>query len=291
MAIKTILVPLDESAASAEALETAFLVADRFEAHVDVLHVMSRPTDVAPFMFDRLSDKLRQTFETEALEDAREKAASIRTVFNECCERHQVRIAATPAEAPDTPVTAAWHEEFGRVSEVLVRRGRLSDMMAVARPRPSRSRIRRSPAGENLQAVILGSGRPLLLVPPAWRAKPVEHIAIGWNESLEASRALAMMMPCLPIMKRVTVLTSRKRESSAAEVLKYIAWHGKDADIQWLSASGDAVGEQMLDMCTEIGAEVLLVGGFSTTRARQMLFGGVTRHLLRHAEILTVMVH
>jgi nucleotide-binding universal stress UspA family protein len=47
----------------------------------------------------------------------------------------------------------------------------------------------------------------------------------------------------------------------------------------------------MLVSCGEIGAEFLVVGGFSHTRTRQRLFGGVTSHLLSNTNIITVMAH
>ncbi|MEJ2345958.1 MAG: universal stress protein [Gammaproteobacteria bacterium] len=63
------------------------------------------------------------------------------------------------------------------------------------------------------------------------------------------------------------------------------------SDVVLLDGKGDTVGEAMLNTCSEIGAELLVVGGFSQGRARQLFFGGVTGHLLSHSNILTVMVH
>ncbi len=289
MTIKTILVPLDGSKASTDALNTAFVVADRFGAHIDALHVLPKPIDVAPFMFDRLSAKMKQTFETEVAEDAREKAAAIRMVFEERCEQNNVSITGKPTVTSN--VTATWREAFGHASEVLVHHARLADMIIVARPRPSRSRVRLSPAGDTLQAVMLDSGRPIMLVPPKWKAKPIEHAAIGWNDSLEASRALAMTMSCLRLMKTVTVVTSKKRKASGSTLVEYLAWHGIDAQIEWLQKKDMSVEEAILKACSKVGAELLVVGGFSHTRAREMLFGGVTRYLLANSKIVTVMVH
>lgn len=289
MSIKTILVPLDGSKASADALNTAFVVANRFGAHIDALHVMPRPVDVAPFMFDRLSAKMKDTFEAEITEDAREKAAAIRAVFEEYCEQHSVLIANKPTVK--SKATAAWREASGRASEVLVHQARFADMIVVARPQRSSSRIRLSPAGDTLQAVMLGSGRPIMLVPPKWKAKLIEHAAIGWNDSLEASRALAMTMSYLPLMKTVTIVTSEKRKASASVLIEYLAWHDVDAQIEWLQKKDTSVEEAILKACSKVEAELLIVGGFSHTRAREMLFGGVTRYLLANSKIITVMVH
>lgn len=288
MSIKIILVPLDGSEESFKILDTAVIVANRFDAHIEVVHVMQRPADCVPFVFDSVSAKLKNAVTAEAEEDVREQAAEVRKTFEQFCETNGVVITD---DIVVDKVTAAWREEFGRVSEVLVRRGRLADAVAIARPAVRKSTIRRSPVGENLQAVMLRTGRPVLIVPPGWKPHQVEHAAIGWNESLEASRALAMVMPWLPQMASVNVIVSRKRQPRVQALLDYLAWHDVKADVQLLDGRGDSVGTAMLNICSDVGADFLVVGGFSHARARELLFGGVTRHLLAHSSIMTVMVH
>ena len=61
--------------------------------------------------------------------------------------------------------------------------------------------------------------------------------------------------------------------------------------IYMLRGRGGNVGKKMLNSCNEIGAEFLVVGGFSHTRTRQRLFGGVTSYLLSNTDIITVMAH
>ncbi len=92
-------------------------------------------------------------------------------------------------------------------------------------------------------------------------------------------------------MNRVSVLVSSKREEHATEVIEYLGYHGCKAEKQVLSGKGGKVGDQLLDLCADIGAEFLVVGGFSRTRTRQRFFGGVTSHLLENTNIITVMAH
>jgi nucleotide-binding universal stress UspA family protein len=92
-------------------------------------------------------------------------------------------------------------------------------------------------------------------------------------------------------MKKVTVLVSKKREPEVGEVIDYLKRHGCKVDYKVLSGRGGNIGKKMLSTCNEIGAEFLVVGGFSHTRTRQRLFGGVTSHLLSSTDIITVMAH
>lgn len=289
MSIKTILVPLDGSPNDTLVLNTALVVADRFGAHIDVLHVMPQPSDTAPFMFDRMSAKLKNTVMQEVENRARGAAAAVRDTFDDYCTQHNVTLVQEPTV--DANLTATWHEEFGRVSEVLVRYGRLTDVIATARPSKKATTVRRSPLGENLEAMLLRCGRPLLMVPPDWTARRVQHAAIGWNESLEACRALAVTMPWLEQVASVTVIVSKNREPRVSPLIAYLGWHGVEANVEILDDRGSSVGNTILNICSAVAADFLIVGGFSHARARELLFGGVTRYLLKQANLLTVMVH
>lgn len=286
MSVKTILVPLGGDDRDKQVLETALIVARRFDGHIVALHVMQRPQDAAPFMFEQLSKKIRDTVLQEAENDARESAEEVRAAFESFCAGNDV---ATDASAGG--VTAGWIEEFGEVSDCIVRHGRVADAITIARPELTTGDVRRTPAGRNLQAVLLGAGRPVVIVPPDWQAKRIEHAAIGWNESLEASRALAMTIPWLTQMETVSVIVSEKRQAGVPALLEYLGRHGVEAQVQILSPGRGPVGQAILESCRSVGAEFLVVGGFSHSRSRQLLFGGVTRHLLNHSEIVTVMVH
>ena len=288
MSIKKILVPLDGSSAANGVLDTALVVAKRFGAHINALHVMQRPEDAAPYMFDRIPASLKKSVSKELEKDGREKAAEVRASFEKFCTKTDLKIIDEPGV---DSISASWHEEFGRTSEVLVKHGRLADVIATARPKTSKGTIRRSPVGENLEAVMLRAGRPVLIVPPKWKAKQVEHVAIGWNGSLEASRALAMTMPWLEQVDLVSIIVSNKRKDSGKALRDYLGLHGINAEIRLLDKKGDSVGESILNVCTDNKVEFLVVGGFSHARARQLLFGGVTQHLLRHSNIITTMVH
>ena len=289
MSIKKILVPLDGSDANNIVLDTALVVAKRFGAHIEALHVVHRPEDATQFLFEPISRKLRETVAQATEKAGLERAAAVREMFGNFCDRNDVEILEHPT--PQSGVTAAWHQEFGRTSEVLVRHGRVADVIATAEPTVHESVVRRSPIGENLEAVLLGCGRPVLIVPPNWKARRVERAAFGWNESLEASRALAMAMPWLEQMSAVTIIISKKREANTRRLLSYLSLHGVSADIQFLDKRVDSVGESILNICAECDIELLVVGGFSHARARQLMFGGVTQHLLKHSNIITVMVH
>jgi len=285
--IKIILVPLDGSDSSAEALYTALVVAERFNAHIKVVHIAEQSSE--PFMFSGLPAAYRKDFVEMSARAASAITDTVRGQFNAFIAESGVKKTQKPSAAAQ--VTASLHLYEGDAETVLVQESRLVDVIAMMRPRTGK--IGGPGVGELHESLMMHSGRPVLIVPPApeWQPHKVDHAAIGWNDSVEASRALSMTLPWLTQMKKVTVLVSKKRESSVAAVTDYLKWHGCKADYHVVTGQGTNVGKKILSSCAEIGAEFLVVGGFSHTRTRQRLFGGVTSHLLSNTNIITVMAH
>jgi nucleotide-binding universal stress UspA family protein len=284
--IKIILVPLDGTQPSADVLSTALVVANRFGSHIKCVHV--REPSNEPFMFSGMPESYRKEFLDMSNKAHEAVAEQVRAQFDALIAQG-VKKTKKPSAAPE--VTASLHLCEGDAETVLVREARLVDVIALSRPR--KHRIGGAGVGELHESLMLRSGRPVLIVPPApeWQAHKVEHAAIGWNDSVEASRALSMTLPWLTQMKKVTVVVSKKREEGVGEVTEYLKWHGCKADYHILSGRGTNVGKRVLDSCAEIGAEFLVVGGFSHARTRQRFFGGVTSHLLGNTNIITVMAH
>ncbi|MBT3046141.1 MAG: universal stress protein [gamma proteobacterium symbiont of Ctena orbiculata] len=288
MSIKTILVPIGGRKASMTALERAFVIAERFGAHIKAVHVMERAFDAVSFEF-HLPAHLRGSVEESSEQSAKVQADEYREAFEDACNKANVTISDKPTSG--TGVSAGWHQEFGHVEDVLVRHARLSDVVTVPQPVIASGPARRSPVGRAIEAMLCATGRPVLIDPPKCEIKQCNSVAIGWNESTEASRAVAMTMPWLTVMNRVTIIASRKRERGANELAEYLSWHDVKAEIAFLDSQGDSVGEAMLNICKSTSTGFLIVGGFSHSRARELLFGGVTRHLLAHSTIPTLMVH
>ncbi len=283
--IKIILVPLDGSELSAEVLDTALVIARRFNSHIKVVHVREHTSE--PFMFGGIPASYRKEFEEMSTRAVDSVVDTVRQQFQNFCETGGIKVTAKLSKADE--VTASLDVFKGDIETVLDREARLVDVIAMARP--TTNRIGGPGIGELHESLMLHSGRPVLIVPPDWTAHRADHAAIGWNDSVEASRALAMTLPWLVQMKKVSVLVSRKREAGVGEVVEYLKRHGCKADYHMMTSRGTNVGKRMLNTCADIGAEFLVVGGFSHTRARQRLFGGVTSYLLNNTNIITVMAH
>ncbi len=281
MAIKKILVPLGSNARNQAVLETALVAAQRFRAHLEVLYIRPDPRLAVPYATLGMSGSMKKTVMESARQSANEQAAKTRAAFEKFCGKHGIPIVKRPpAEAP---VSASWREGVGNQSAVVAQRGLYADLIVVPRPAAA--------SAEMLEAALLQTGQPVLIVPPQSQECVASKIVIGWNASAEAARVVAAAMPCLTVADAVTILISPKRAASAKDLVGHLVWHGVKASVRPFRVGTRSVGETLLAEARALKADLLVIGGYSHVRALELLFGGVTRHILAATEIPVLMAH
>jgi nucleotide-binding universal stress UspA family protein len=286
MAIKTILVPLEGGETGTSVLDIALVATRTSGAHLVVLHVKADPREMFPFIAEPATAGSVELVIEAAERSANELAARARGLFDEFCRNAGV----TVAEGPDVAggMFAAWHEEVGLAGEVVARRGRLADLIVVARPGE------RDAAPVILESALMDSGRPILVVPPTAGKTLGGNVAVAWNDSPQAARAVAAALPFLSTAGKVTVLTVKGREEAPAsprELSAYLAWHGVRASIKTITAGAKDVGAALLAEAQGTGADLLVMGGYGHSRMREVILGGVTHHVLSATTIPVLMMH
>jgi nucleotide-binding universal stress UspA family protein len=286
MPVKAILLPLSEADAPGPVLETALGLAQRFEAHLDILYVRRNPRNLLPYATLGLSKHMREAVLQAAEQSAATQALNARELFETFCTRSG--IAVIEKRNGHTGVSATWHETTGQEDVVLAERGRLADLIVLPGPIPV------SPPPAVAEAALKATGRPLLIAPP--KAQPVvaSHVGIGWNGSAEAARAVGAAMAYLHSAERVTIFTCKRHENinpPPADLVDYLGWHDVDAEVKTVDAHDPNVGAALLSVAGEMGVDLLVVGGYSRSRLRELILGGVTAHLLASAEIPVFMLH
>jgi nucleotide-binding universal stress UspA family protein len=282
---KTILASLSDPESAPATLQLAFLVARGQGAHVEALHVRSDPSSAVPLVGEGMSGAMVEEMLAVAERQSSEQASQVRAQFDQACLRHDVPILAVPGGS--TTVSTVWRQEIGREEEVVAKAGRLTDLVVMARPLPDRDQ----PSIMTLNAALMESGRPLLLAPPNIAATVGRHVAIFWNGSAEASRAVASSMPLLSVAETVSILSaSEEGGADPTELAGYLAWHGITAVIHSYSANGQ-VGETLMAEALALGADLLVMGAYTHSRLRQLILGGVTRHILQSCTLPVLLSH
>ena len=284
---KTILVPMADASIGQAPLDAAFRLAGGTAGHVIGLHVRLDPAAAVPLVGEGMSGAMVEEMISAAEKQADIRASAARRVFDAVCARHGVKLAA----APVAEVSAEWLDVPGQEEEVVAWRGRLADLVVVGRPGPDGG----GTAPMTLNAALMESGRPLLLIPPDLPPTLGKTIAIAWNGSAEAGRAVGCALPLLEKAASVTILSvsedDRTATATAGELSAYLAWHGITAGCRKLTGPASHAGEALCTECASLGADLLVMGAYTHSRLRQLILGGVTRHIVHHAPLPCQMCH
>lgn len=143
--------------------------------------------------------------------------------------------------------------------------------------------------------VIFGAGRPALLVPAAGSARAVEHVAVAWDGSRVAARALWDALALLPQGGRVTLLTVTDEKAveaeGAAALAASLARRGWAAEAVTLHSAGRSVAAALQEGAAAAGAQVLALGAFGHSRLRDFVLGGVTTAILGDCRMPVLLSH
>lgn len=145
------------------------------------------------------------------------------------------------------------------------------------------------------EAVLFGSGGPVLLLPPSGTALSLTTVAIAWDGSRSAARAVRDVIAYLRTETRVIVLTQGNDKqidpASVSRLLSYLAARGIDARHADVPAGDRSIGHDLQSAALAHGAGLLVMGAYGHSRIREFVLGGATREVLAVTELAVFMSH
>ncbi|MEM8775420.1 MAG: universal stress protein [Pseudomonadota bacterium] len=283
----SIMLPIRGDGKGDNVLTHAAIMARRFKARVRVVHCHPRPDDLMPYGVVIPAVVRRQ------IEDAAAKNVDV-TRDQLLEEFHNMATKLGLAMQDPTPgtATARFIEYEGKQVDAVQRYGRLSDLICVAKPDAETN------LGTNtLKTALYSSGRPVMMCPPQEKVDEnfADNVAIGWNGSLQATRAITAASPLISNAKSVTILstgpTENDQQPGAEHLQRYLQIRGVNAEIRVFEASGKNVGRQLLSETRDAGAGLLIIGAYHDSFERESLFGGNSQSVVAEAEFPVVMSH
>ena len=277
--MKNILVPIEEHDSIAAVLETAWRFAQGFGSRIEGIALGPDTGDLIAADFAIAGSIFDEKTRRELVEHARR-------VFEDFMTAHGV--AASSGDA--TGLAFGWAGGDMSTDSGIGAYGRVADIVVVGRPGSGRGDPRRA----TLESVLFEAGRPILIAPRKAPERIGETIVISWNRSTETARTVGFAMPVLKKAKRIVVLTVTGALSpgpSAEALAKALQRHGMTVDVVNAESGSRPPGRMILDQCATLGADLLVKGGYTQSRLRQMIFGGATAVILTYAEIPVFMAH
>lgn len=149
------------------------------------------------------------------------------------------------------------------------------------------------------EAVIFGSGRPAVVFAAGDQAVVkggLDTIVIAWDGGRAAARTVADAMPVLSRageVRIVSVLNDKPSvlAGSAADLVRHLALSGISAALDEIDGRGQEIGQCLTRHAQDRGADLLVMGAFGHSRAREFILGGATQSLLRAPIVPVFMSH
>jgi nucleotide-binding universal stress UspA family protein len=284
-ALHTIMVPVRGDGKGDNVLAHAAALAHRFGARVRVVHCHPKTDDLMPFGVV-IPQVVRSQIEAAVRQNAEVHEDKLSEEFRALAAKFGL------AEQDPEPgkATARFIEYRGKQTDAVQRMGRLADIICVQQPDPKLG------LGKNtLKAALFSSGRPVMMCPHTDKVAPdfSTRLAIGWNGSLEASRAVALAMPLIQSAESVTILSSSESEHAASpeDLKRYLELKSVAAEIRRFEPASGLVGTQLLDETAASGAGMLIMGAYHDSYERESLFGGNSQLVVDKATFPVVFVH
>jgi nucleotide-binding universal stress UspA family protein len=291
MTFKTILAAASGGSASDGTLELACRFARRFGAHLEAFHAKPDPRDLFTYSTDSFGTSMSGDFVDRFVKDADTIAAKTKASFEATIARHQISVSTgSSLSLPEKiAASATWHEEIGYAPTLVSRRARFFDLVVLGRS----DRVVDQPHTDVVEQTLINSGRPVLVAPAQAPDDIGDSIAIGWNGSAAATRALTAALPFLSSSRNVSVITIGERhQGSAAALVDYLGWYGVAAKHRHMPVvEGAGVGQQLLSAAHEENASLLVMGGYGQVPWREFLFGGATREVVGSSLLPVLLTH
>jgi nucleotide-binding universal stress UspA family protein len=279
--IKDILIPYVNADSARAPIEAASAIARASGAHVAMLVTVDVPAPM-PSDWGAMAYDVYARLHEEARKRAQTLADSLRERFANRDPAIEIRIAEAVSLYPQN--TAAMHARYADLTVL---------------PGMPRDGAETMYVHDHFHDILRKSGRPLLVVPDGSTARlPPKRAVVAWKPTREASRAIADAMPLLAQAEQVDVLVIDPVVGEAAhggepgaDIAAHLARHGLRVEVETRPSMNFSVAYALLYHARQVGADLLVCGGYGHSRLREAVLGGTTRELLQTAHLPVLFSH
>ena len=279
MAYKNILVHLSEKRASDNAVEAALSIAQNHGSRVIGLFA-GLPYDMPQYISAQLPAEIVNAYRT----NTREQADKLIAVFEKKCADIDVKCESR---------TGDWNDLIERV---ICTHARYADLVVIGQPDPENDGGYTRDAADY---IVLNAGSPVLLVP----TRTATHgfggdVLVAWDGRANAARAIRDAMPMLEKAKKVKVLAVDPKpgrhglgDLPGADIAHHLSTHGVVAEADHVTSGNIDIGDVLLNEAADMGADLIISGGYGHSRLGELILGGVTDTLMKKMTVPVLMSH
>ncbi len=210
-------------------------------------------------------------------------------------EGRKAEIEARLANAGISCSVEAQYIDRGAVTSLAARFARYADLTLIT---PQAAGFE-SMQGWVMNGALFESGRPMLLLPAGATVFPkVRTLMIGWDASVQAAKAVR---DAIGLMKQAETVHAVLIDpvptfdghgpEPGADLATYLGRHGIEATVHRLPKEGKETGEILRRTAGDLGADLIVMGGYGHSRLRERFFGGSTTDMIKSTTVPVLMAH
>jgi nucleotide-binding universal stress UspA family protein len=284
MAYRKLLVPLNGTERDNQVLAAAFEIAKPAQAHVTGIYVRPDAAEVLPYLGEGISASVLQEIMDAARAAAARSAAAARGSLDQFAKKNGAAMAGA------TGLSASFCLRDGSMDVVISEEARLSDLVIFPLPGSEGHAALR----QAIETTLMHGRSPVLLVPQTPAGVHGTKAVVAWDGSATAARAVAAAIPLLKAASAIEIVSISTGSIQTAEMDRlrdYLRLHGLTATEHGVNPGGQPTGAVLMDVARRAGAGVVVLGGYGHSRWRELVLGGVTRHVLSEATMPVFMAH
>lgn len=269
-----VLLPVDRPAGAL--IDCAASVASRFEAHLDGIACVYQALN------PMIASEAAAVVMAAQYETSVEQAAIVLDQFEIAARRLGI-----PHDAKST-----FNVSYA-ATRTVTEMSRLYDLNIIAQP----DRSNPSQTDFLSEAVLFGSGRPVLMVPYITRA-PIgtDRVLICWDGGVPAARAVHDAMPFLRKATTIDIVAVNEAEDDAGEVssaalIAHLARRDLPATPHRLTADTSNIHNAILSLAADNDTDLIVMGGYGHSRLREFILGGTTRGMFESLTVPALISH
>lgn len=279
MSFKSLLTVVTDKSLLQDTISQAAGLAGALDAHLDVVCVGVDRTQTG-YYYAGMNAAVMQ----ETLHQARSEATELAALAKAELGKTDLRWGVTDAVC-----------QLADIARFVASHARFADLAVLPRPYGEGRGIELEPVVEG--ALFEGQAPVIVLPTDGAPVKPPQKVAIGWNESAEALRAVRNALPFLKNAASTHIVVidppthGPNRSDPGGLLSQFLARHDVNVEIDVLSKTMPRVSDVLKRHVTDINADMVVMGAYGHSRFREAILGGATRNTLESADVPVFMAH
>jgi nucleotide-binding universal stress UspA family protein len=271
MGLKSLVMVASGVAEDASALAAAAKLAHTFASHIEVVPAFPDPAADLVYYGATLSHPPQAAIMERVLASQRDAQARLESLVRDTAQQWGL---ATDPRAPGPCIEV---DQRGLAPPVaLAAAAALADLVVFG------AGAVRGSMGALFAETLLTTRSPVFLAKS--EEVSLDAVAIAWDGSLQAARAVRAALPLLERAGKALILTNTKHGEASnvddARVIGLLKRNGVNA-IDTRALTGDNVAQSLLEAARADKCGVLIAGGYGRPRMFELVLGGTTRELVR----------